>query len=128
MTRSIGAVTHGILDYLFAILLAAGPSVAGFAGRQARWCYILAAVMFAMGLLTQLRLLRLPVHGAIEMILALLLIIMPWMARFSTGVLSRNFYVAIGVLMILLWALTDFRGRRNAPAAGRGAAPARGEP
>ena len=118
MTRSIGAVSHGILDYALAIILAIGPSVAGFANRQARWCYVFAAVLFALALLTRyplgvLKVVRLPVHGAVELALAVILVLMPWIAGFAAGVKSRNFYVAIGILMILLWALTDFRGRRG---------------
>ena len=123
MTRSIGAVSHGILDYLFAIILTIAPSMVGFAGRQARWCYIFAAVLFALALLTQTRLLRLALHGAVELLLAMVMIVLPWVAGFERGVLSRNFYVAIGLLMIVLWALTDFRGRRGAPVADRAAAP-----
>jgi len=128
MTRSIGAVSHGILDYALAIILAIGPSVAGFANRQGRWCYIFAAVLFILAVLTQMKFIRLPVHGAIELLLAILLILLPWIANFSRGVNSRNFYVAVGLLMIVLWALTDFRGRRGATVAGRGAGPGGGGP
>jgi hypothetical protein len=128
MTRSIGAVSHGILDYALAIILAIGPSVAGFANRQSRWCYIFAALLFVLALLTQMKFIRLPVHGAIELLLAILLILLPWIANFSRGVNSRNFYVAIGLLMIVLWALTDFRGRRGAPVAGRESGPGGGGP
>src|SRR5262245_20813293 len=123
MTRSIGAVSHGILDYALAILLVIAPSVIGFAGPQGRWCYVFAAILFVMAVLTQLKILRLALHGAVELVLACLLIVLPWLANFSRGVLSRNFYVGIGLLMIALWALTDFRGRRNAPAADRANAP-----
>ena len=128
MTRSIGAVSHAILDYAFAIILAIGPSVAGFTGRQARWCYIFAVVLFVLALLTELKFVRLHVHAAVELLLAILLILMPWIAGFAGGTLSRNFYVAVGVLLILLWALTDFRGRRNAPVADRGAGPGAAAP
>ena len=118
MTRSIGAVSHGILDYAFAIILAIGPSVAGFTtGRAARWCYMFAAVVFVLAVLTQVKFIRLHLHAMLEMMLAILLILMPWIAGFANGTNSRNFYVAIGVLMIFLWALTDFRGRRDVPAA-----------
>ena len=81
-----------------------------------------------LALLTQMKFVRLPVHGAVELLLAILLILMPWLANFSRGVLSRNFYVAVGLLMIVLWALTDFRGRRGAPVAGREAGPGGGGP
>src|SRR5258706_1587796 len=123
MTRSIGAVSHGILDYALAILLAAAPSVVHFAGRQARWCYVFAAILIVLAVLTQTKFIRLAIHGAIELLLACLLVVLPWLAGFERGVLSRNFYVAIGLLMIVLWALTDFRGRRGAPVAGRADGP-----
>ena len=128
MTRSIGAVSHGILDYLFAIILAVAPSLVGFAGRQARWCYIFAAVLVALALLTQTKLLRLALHGAVELLLAMVMIVLPWVAGFERGVLSRNFYVALGLLLIVLWVLTDFRGRRGAPSAGRATLPKGGGP
>jgi hypothetical protein len=128
MTRSIGAVSHGILDYAFAIILAIAPAVVGFAGRQARWCYIFAAIIFILAVLTQTRILRLALHAVVELILACLLVVLPWVAGFERGVLSRNFYVAIGLLLIGLWALTDFRGRRGAPPADRAALPKGGGP
>ena len=123
MTRSIGAVSHGILDYAFAIILAIAPSMVGFAGRQARWCYIFAVILFVLAVLTQTKIVSLALHGAVELLLAILLVLLPWIGNFSAGVLSRNFYVAIGLLLLGLWALTDFRGRRGGPSAGRAAAP-----
>jgi len=129
MTRSIGAVSHGILDYALAVILAIGPWIAVFHGsKQALWCYIFAAVLFLLALLTQMKYIRLPLHGAIELLLAILLILLPWIANFSRGVNSRNFYVAVGLLMLVLWALTDFRGRRGAPVAGRESGPGGGGP
>ncbi len=128
MHRSIGAVSHGILDYALAILLAIAPTVVGFAGRQSRWCYIFATIILVMAILTQTRILSLVMHGAVELVLAILVLLMPWIGGFSAGVLSRNFYVAIGLLMIVLWALTDFRRRRGAPAADRAAPPKGGGP
>jgi hypothetical protein len=123
MTRSIGFVSHAILDYALAILLAIAPGVVGFNGRQARWCYIFAAILFALALLTQLKFVRLPLHAAVELLMAILIVVSPWLGGFSRGVLSRNFYLAIGLLMIVLWTLTDFRGRRGVPSAGRASAP-----
>src|SRR5437762_6751140 len=123
MTRSIGSVSHGILDYALAIILAIAPSTIHFAGRQALWCYLFAALLILMAVLTQAKFLRLAIHGVVELVLACLIVVLPWVAGFERGVLSRDFYVAIGLLMIVLWALTDFRGRRGVPSAGRAAAP-----
>jgi hypothetical protein len=118
--RSIGAVSHAILDYVFAILIAIAPRVVGFDGRQATWCYLFAVLMLALALLTQFRVVGFVSHGVVELVLALVLIVLPWAAGFWPGVLSRNFYVCMGVLMLALWALTDFRNVRSA---GRAAAP-----
>src|SRR5438034_10350010 len=116
--RSIGAWSHGIIDYLMVILLVIGPSVVGFAGRQATLAYVLAAVLFALAFLTRfplgaIRHVGFATHGFVELLLGVLLVILPWIANFSRGIHSRNFYVLIGVLMLVVWALTDFRGVRD---------------
>ena len=118
--RSIGPVSHAILDYLFAILIAIAPRVIGFAGRQATWCYLFAVLLLALALLTQFRVVGFVSHGIVELVLAIVMVVLPWVAGFSAGVLSRNFYLFMGLLLIAVWALTDFR---NVRAAGRAAAP-----
>ena len=116
--RSIGAVSHGILDYALAILLLAGPSVIGFVGIQAKWAYIFGGVLFVLAILTRyplgiIKIVGLGIHGFVELLLALCLIAAPWYGNFARGVLSRNFYVMLGLLMLVLWFLTDFRGVRD---------------
>ena len=126
MHRSIGALTHGIIDYAMVIFLLAGPSVAHFTGKQATFCYLLAAVHLILTLVTRfplgaVKILGFPLHGAIELIVGLLLIVLPWLANFAAGLHSRNFFVAVGLLVLLIWFLTDYRGLR---AAGRATPPA----
>jgi hypothetical protein len=121
--RSIGAVSHGIIDYALAILLAAGPSIAGFSGHPATtWAYLFAGVLFVLAVLTRYPLgivkkIGLAIHGFVEFVMALCLLAAPWYGNFMNGVLSRNFYWAMGVLMLVLWSLTDFRGIRDRPPA-----------
>jgi uncharacterized membrane protein len=115
MLRSLGAVSHGIIDYLMVIILAIGPGVAGFSGKQAVFCYILAAVHFVMTVLTRfplgaVKIIGFPLHGAIEALVSILLIVLPWIANFAAGVHSRNFFIAIGVLIGLIALLTNYRG------------------
>ena len=116
--RTLGAWSHGIIDYVVFILLIIGPSYAGFTGRQKTFAFILAGVLFALTVLTRfplgvVKVVGFATHGAIEIVLALLLLVLPWLAHFSAGVLSRNFYVAMGILMLVVWILTDFRGVRD---------------
>jgi len=115
MLRSLGAVSHGIIDYLMVIILAIGPGVAGFTGKQAMFCYILAAVHFVMTVLTRfplgaMKIIGFPLHGVIEALVSILLIVLPWIANFAAGVHSRNFFIAIGVLLGLIALLTNYRG------------------
>jgi len=120
--RLIGAWSHAIIDYLMALILTIGPSVAGFNGRQAKYAYLLAAIMFTLALLTRypvglVRVLRFWLHGAVELVLAVLILILPWLANFSRGVHSRNFSVLTALLMLAIWFMTDFRGVRDRHAA-----------
>jgi hypothetical protein len=100
------------------VILAIGPRVAGFTGRQATLAYLLAVVLFILTVFTRfplgaLKVISFPTHGAIECAIGVLLVIFPWLANFARGTLSRNFFVLIGVLLLAIWALTDFRGMRN---------------
>ena len=117
--RVIGPLAHGIIDYAMMIMLAVGPSVAGFRGKQALFCYALAFVHFLLTIITRFPLgvskaLPFAAHGAIELVVSILLIVLPWLANFSAGVHSRNFFVAIGLMIFIIWLLTDYRSRRPA--------------
>jgi hypothetical protein len=116
--RVIGAFAHGVIDYAMVIMLAIGPSVAGFRGKQALICYALALVHFLLTVITRFplgasKVLPFAMHGTIEIGVGVLLIILPWLANFSAGVNSRNFFVAIGFLIVVIWLLTDYRTPRD---------------
>ncbi len=116
--RLIGAWSHSIIDYVIVVLMLIGPSVWGFNGRQARYAYILAGALLVLTLLTRhplgvIKMVRFPLHGAVELLLILLMIALPWLANFSRGVHSRNFFLGIAVLMLVVWFMTDFRGLRK---------------
>jgi hypothetical protein len=118
MHRSIGSWSHGIIDYAMVALLLAGPSVVHFGGKQATFCYMLGAVHLVLTLLTRfplgvLKVVGFPLHGAIEFLAAVVILALPWIAAFAKGVLSRNFFVSIGVLLFLVWLMTDYRGLRG---------------
>ena len=120
--RLIGAWSHAIVDFCVVAILFIGPSIAGFAGRQASMAYTLGITLLVLSLLTRyplglLRFIRFPVHGAMELMIALLFLILPWLANFAKGILSRNFYLLISVVMLAIWFMTDFRRVRDHNAA-----------
>jgi hypothetical protein len=122
MHRAIRPLVHGVLDYLTVIILVVGPGVAGFHGKQQIFCYVLAAVHLVLTVVTRfplgaLKIVALPAHGAIELLVGILLVVLPWLGNFSAGVNSRNFFVGIGLLILIIWTLTDYRNLRARAAA-----------
>jgi hypothetical protein len=118
--RSIGSWSHGIIDYAMVIFLVIGPRLVGFNGKQATFCYILAAVHLALTMLTRfplgvVKVIGFGLHGVVEFLAAIVILALPWIAAFARGVLSRNFFVAIGLLLFFVWVLTDYRGLRGNP-------------
>ena len=131
--RVIGIWSHGVIDYLMVIILAIAPSVAGFTGQQATICYVLALLHFLLTIITRfplgvVKVLSFTLHGSLEFIIGLLLIILPWLAGFSAGLNSRNFFVAIGVLILVIWAMTDYRNIRHLEKSGTAAPPVQDKP
>jgi hypothetical protein len=120
MPRIIGALSHGIIDYAIVVMLIIGPRVAAFRGRQAIFAYVIAFAFLALTVLTRfplgvLKIVAFPLHGGIELLIAILMIALPFIGNFSAGVHSRNFFLAIGVLIGVIGALTDYRGRGPRP-------------
>ena len=119
VSRSIGPGMHGVLDYLVVILLAIGPGVAGFtpSTAQAKFCWAIAALLLILSLLTRYPLgvkkaVGFVSHAIVELAIVIALLVLPWTRSFARGVLSRNFFLCIGVLLAVIWALTDFRNLR----------------
>lgn len=113
--KVLNGMMHGVIDYAAVIIFALGPTVTGFTGTQARICYVLAFVHLLLTLATRfplgiLKAISFPVHGAIELVVSILLLILPWIAGFSAGVQSRNFFVFMALIIFVVWLVTDYRG------------------
>lgn len=105
---------HGYLDYVLVALFLLAPTLFGFAGAAATLCYVLAAVQAGMSLLTAYplgiaKIVPFPVHGALEAAVAVFLFASPWVFNFSYVDAARNFFIASGVLLSLVWIVTDYR-------------------
>jgi hypothetical protein len=105
---------HGYLDYVVVALFLLAPTLFGFAGTAATLCYVLAAVHAGLTLLTAVplgiaKIIPFPVHGALEAAVAVFLLASPWVFNFSYVDAARNFFIASGVLIALVWVVTDYR-------------------
>jgi hypothetical protein len=106
---------HGILDYVVVGLFLAAPSLFGFGGLPAAIAYALAGVHLALTLMTAfplgaVKLVPLPVHGAIELVVSLALPALPFVLRFAAEPVARNFFLGAGAVIFITWLITDYRG------------------
>ena len=112
MAKPISPKIHGVIDYLTVpLLLAAGP-LFGFNGQPAEITSTLAGVVLVYSLFTAyppglVKMIPFPMHRVIDIVLGVALIVSPFVLRFTDG-RARNFFVAMGVLSLVIVALTDF--------------------
>jgi hypothetical protein len=104
---------HGVLDYAVVAVFLASPRLFGLAGLPAALAYALGGIHLALTLITAFPLglvqwVPLRVHGAIEFVVSLTLPTLPWLLRFATDSLSRNFYLGAGAVIFVTWLITDY--------------------
>jgi hypothetical protein len=113
--KIISPTLHGVLDYLTCGLCLLAPSIFGFTGAYATVWYILAAGYLLISLITNMPLGAFKVvpfwlHGRLELVSGLVFMASPWLFGFATenGV-ARNFFVAMGVVFLLVFLCTQWR-------------------
>lgn len=106
---------HGYIDYALVALFVLAPTLFGFGGIAATLAYALAAIHLVMTLCTAfplgvVKLIPFPVHGAIELAVAVGLAIVPWLLGFQDVSSARNFYVVSGIAVLGVWLVTNYGG------------------
>lgn len=113
-------LTHGYFDYFLDCLFILAPTLFGFSDTATSVCYSFAFLHLAMNLCTQYLAgvfpwIPLAVHGGIEVVSAVVLLAMPWMAGYAADdIPGRNFSVGMGFVLSGLWVTTSYRVERDA--------------
>ncbi len=107
----IPASVHRSLDMVTVIGLVAAPILLGLSGPPAMLSYALAAIHLIVTLSTKFpdtghRPLSLRYHGVVELVVGIVLIALPWLAQW-TGT-ARAYYVAVGVILLIVWTLSNY--------------------
>lgn len=110
---------HGILDYAVVVFFLVSPGLFGLAGLPATVAYALAGIHLLLTLVTAfpaglVKLVPLPVHGAIELVVSVALPALPWLAGFAAVAVARNFYIGAGAAIFVTWLVTDYRRAASA--------------
>ncbi len=101
---------HGYLDYVVVVVFLLAPTVFGLSGFPEVLSYLLAVVHLALTLLTNfalgaVKVIPLNLHSTIEVVVGPVLIIL----GIVLGGAAAAFYIAIGVIILLVWVLTNYR-------------------
>jgi SPW repeat len=121
MTKPISARVHGVLDYAVAAVFLNAPMVFGFQHTTASIvAYWLTGIHLLLTACTDFppgpfKWIPLKIHGAIELLAALFVLAAPWILGFSGQPAPRNFFVAMGIVILLAVALSDYTVRETLP-------------
>jgi hypothetical protein len=126
----IPALVHGIVEYLAGVVFIVAPFVLGFQSSPATAISIIVGVVVLVvaastegpsGLISQI---PISAHVALDFVLAAALIVMPFAFGFSEEGAPTAFFIALGVVHLLLTIATRFRPKApEAAAAPTSAAP-----
>jgi hypothetical protein len=112
--RFLKARIHGMIDLVIVAVFLLAPLLVGLGGRPAAISYALAAVLLVMSLMTRYPLglwktIPFFVHGIVELIVGAVLLILPSFEGYGPGSPARRFYLAMGAVILVVWALTAYR-------------------
>jgi hypothetical protein len=113
--RILTARIHGVLDLVTVAVFLLGPLIVGLGGSPAAIAYTLAAVHLLMTLFTRFPMgvwKKIPffVHGIVELVVGIALLLLPTFAGYGPGSPARRFYIAMGAVILVVWVLTAYRG------------------
>ncbi|MBK8605003.1 MAG: hypothetical protein IPN87_18745 [Saprospiraceae bacterium] len=105
---------HGYLDCLTVVIFLLAPTLLGLSQLSAILAYSLAVVHLIVTLASDfpfgvVKLIPFTIHGWIERMVGPLLIAIPFILNFSTEEAARNFYIAMGIIIIIVGVLTDYQ-------------------
>ena len=122
MTKPISARAHGVLDYVVVASLLNAPMILGFRHTGASViAYWLCGIHLLLTGCTDFPLgpfkwIPFRIHGAIELVAGVFVLVAPWIFGFGGQVPARNFFVVMGVIILVVTALTDYAVRADLPA------------
>ena len=105
---------HGYFDFLTVFIFLLAPTLLGLGQLSAMLAYSLAVVHLIVTLASDfpfgiIKLIPFTVHGWIERMVGPLLIAIPFILNFSDEEAARNFYIAMGIIIIVAGMLTDYQ-------------------
>jgi hypothetical protein len=97
------------------VVLLLAPTLVGLGGSPAAIAYSLAAIHLLLTLITRFPMgvwkqIPFVYHGIVELIVGMALLLLPSFAGYGPGSPAKRFYLAMGAVILVVWALTAYRG------------------
>ena len=113
--KMISPTNHGYLDFATVVIFLLVPTLFSLNGLPAILAYALAIIHLAVTLATDfpfgvIKIIPFKLHGWIERLVGPSLVVMPFILGFANDAAARNFYVFIGLVIIVVGMLTDYEG------------------
>ena len=113
--RILSPRVHGVIDLVTVLALLLAPLLIGLGGSPAAIAYSLAAIQLLLTLLTRFPMgvwKKIPFvfHGIVELVVGIALLLLPSYAGYGPGSPAKRFYLAMGAVILVVWALTAYRG------------------
>lgn len=110
------AKAHGILDYLVVVFLLVSPTIFNLPRTTALFTYVLGFVHLSLTVFTDfplgvVKVIPLKVHGMIELIVSIMLIIAAFVLAGIDGAIAQLFYLVFAAVVFLTWLMTDYRSQ-----------------
>ncbi len=112
--KVISPRTHGYFDFLTVVIFLLAPTVFGLSELPAMLAYVIAGVHLMVTLASDfpfgvVKLIPFTIHGWIERLVGPSLIALPFVFGFTDDEVARNFYIGVGLVVIVLGFLTDYQ-------------------
>jgi len=113
VSKPVSARVHGVLDYATVAAFLNAPMVFGFHGTPAAIAYWLAGIHLLMTGCTDFPVgffmwIPFKVHGVIELLAGIFILVAPWIFGFAQDAAARNFFVGMAIVLLVVIALTDY--------------------
>ena len=116
--KILTAKTHGAIDYVVVVFLWISPSIFGLSDFVSTITYALGGVHLVLTLLTDfqygvVKIIPFALHGWIELVVSVILVVAPWLLGFNENPVDRFFYVGFGIAVFITWLVTDYKENKK---------------
>ncbi|UOQ65780.1 SPW repeat domain-containing protein [Hymenobacter volaticus] len=112
--KVLSPTAHGVVDVMFITVLAMAPIVSDLEPAVDTACYVMAGGYLLLTLLTDfklglIRIVPLQIHGWLDLLTGVLLLVAPFLFKFPQGSAERNLCWVLGAVSVVTWFITDWK-------------------